>query len=326
MRFIEIARELERAQLGLDPNGQFHQRVPGQDPSSFPKAQVRIEPMGSVVRLHLPDGIWLSHDLETLKAWYPEVWPAPKRMGAAAVAWLLLLTLVAVIWLAVALLLPWLGDRIGRALPAELELKLQAAVLSSLPAQGFAASKLAPDRQQHYQALFAQVVDAAKADSAIKLSLHEHAMANALALPGGVVIFTDPMIALIRSDAEFIGVAAHEIGHVQERHVARQLGRQSSMALLWMVVSGELSAGLMSSLASDLIGNSYSREFEREADDFAHRTMIAMGHSPQALGELLQRLMESAGGEALPVALSTHPATAERVEAARQAAARATSP
>ena len=42
-------------------------------------------------------------------------------------------------------------------------------------------------------------------------------------MPGGVVVFTDPIFDLFQNDEEFLAVAAHEIGHVDQRHIVRSI-------------------------------------------------------------------------------------------------------
>ncbi len=44
--------------------------------------------------------------------------------------------------------------------------------------------------------------------------------ANAFALPGGVLFMTDALVALAEP-AAILGVLAHELGHVQQRHATR---------------------------------------------------------------------------------------------------------
>ena len=52
--------------------------------------------------------------------------------------------------------------------------------------------------------------------------------ANALALPSGIVIMTDDLVALAKSDDEIGAVMAHELGHVRGRHA--QLDVRSGQA------------------------------------------------------------------------------------------------
>ena len=49
---------------------------------------------------------------------------------------------------------------------------------------------------------------------------------NAFALPGGFIYMTRGIMVYMRSEAEFVGVLGHEIGHVTARHSVEQISRQ----------------------------------------------------------------------------------------------------
>jgi predicted Zn-dependent protease len=75
-----------------------------------------------------------------------------------------------------------------------------------------------------------------------------------------------------------------------------------------------------------LLQSGYSRDFEDEADSYAFQRLKAVGVSPRNLAEILERLEASRGkgtqggkpdqGERTFDYLSTHPATARRIERA----------
>jgi predicted Zn-dependent protease len=56
---------------------------------------------------------------------------------------------------------------------------------------------------------------------------------------------------------------------------------------------------------------SYSREAERNADDFAIKTMHALGRSPAPTGELLFRITGAQANSSIGI-LASHPLTEER--------------
>jgi Zn-dependent protease with chaperone function len=95
--------------------------------------------------------------------------------------------------------------------------------------------------------------------------------ANAFALPDGTVVFTDQMVRLAKNDDELLAVLAHEIGHVHHRHGMRSLVQSSMLAFLLMMMSGDVgaTAEIFLALPIFLTEMAYSRDFERESDDFA---------------------------------------------------------
>jgi Zn-dependent protease with chaperone function len=145
---------------------------------------------------------------------------------------------------------------------------------------------------------------------------------NAMALPSGAMIVTDALVELARDDREILGVLAHEAGHVDRRHGLRQILQGSAVALFLTWFVGDMHA-VAAAAPTALLQAKYSRDLEREADDFAgevlRRNGIATGH----LAAMLERLESAHGGKTGargPSALdylSTHPATAERLDRLR---------
>ena len=147
---------------------------------------------------------------------------------------------------------------------------------------------------------------------------------NAFALPGGHIVITTGLLKALRTPDELAAVFAHEWGHVQRRHVLRSIFRQASLQLLLAIVAGDQSA-LSGALrtAGELGSLSYSRGYEREADDEAMALLAAHGTPPTALAEALASIREASGEKGNTLGfLSTHPAPAERVQRIERTAAR----
>jgi Zn-dependent protease with chaperone function len=93
--------------------------------------------------------------------------------------------------------------------------------------------------------------------------------ANAFALPDGTVVFTDEIVHLAKNNDELVSVLAHEIGHVKYRHSLRSVIQGSVISFGVAMVTGDLSAAssLLAGLPVIMTNMSYSRNFEREADN-----------------------------------------------------------
>ena len=139
--------------------------------------------------------------------------------------------------------------------------------------------------------------------------------ANAFALPSGIVILTDQLVALAEDDAELQAIMAHEIGHVRNRHALRSLLQRSFATGLLIVVTGDVTAagGMLVTLPTMLLRAGYSREFELEADAVARDYLQRTGQPLTLYTGLLQRMSE-ASPSSTPGLLRTHPATPERIE------------
>jgi len=141
--------------------------------------------------------------------------------------------------------------------------------------------------------------------------------ANALTLPSGTVVVTDGLVALVRDDRELLAVLAHEAGHIARRHVMRML-LQRSVVTLWVAwYVGDLSS-IVAAAPTVVLEAKYSRDFEREADDFAAVVLRQNAIDTRYLADILERLESSRGENAASSRtfrdyLSSHPATAERL-------------
>ncbi|MEO0972743.1 MAG: M48 family metallopeptidase [Pseudomonadota bacterium] len=142
---------------------------------------------------------------------------------------------------------------------------------------------------------------------------------NALALPSGIVIITDELVALAENDDEILAVLAHEVGHVEHRHSLRGILQSAGITVLVGLLTGD-AAGMnviVESAPAAFANAAYSRRFETEADDFASRYMSEAGRDPGALGSLLMRLEAEIGAPDLGY-LSTHPPARDRAERATE--------
>src|SRR5215468_9856054 len=148
---------------------------------------------------------------------------------------------------------------------------------------------------------------------------------NAFAGPAGYIYVHTQTILAARNASELAGVIAHEIGHVQRRHIANNYNRQRNTqigyraAVLAAALLGGGAAATAASLGGGLAAtaylNSFGRDAEMEADSFAVDTMPRAGYDPNGLVTFFETLQREAGDHS--DFLSSHPATADRAEAAR---------
>lgn len=144
---------------------------------------------------------------------------------------------------------------------------------------------------------------------------------NALALPGGAIYVTDDLVELAPDDDAVIGVLAHELGHIEQRHLMRRLFSSAAVGAATAVLIGDVST-VLAALPALLIDLDYSREMEREADLYAVELLRANGISTGSVATLFERMQavhDKRGPQSdWPTYLSTHPATPERVELFRK--------
>jgi predicted Zn-dependent protease len=151
---------------------------------------------------------------------------------------------------------------------------------------------------------------------------------NAFALPAGYIYIHTEVLLQAENVSEVAGVVGHEIGHVVKRHVAQNYRRQQGVGVLYQL--GVLTAGLLGGgaaagvanlgggLAATAYLNSFGREAERESDSFAVQVLPRAGYDPHGLVSFFDTLRRQGGGGEPPAFLSSHPATAERIENTRR--------
>jgi Zn-dependent protease with chaperone function len=146
--------------------------------------------------------------------------------------------------------------------------------------------------------------------------------ANALALPSGVVVMTDGLVALATDVDDVVAVLAHEVGHLEGRHSMRAVVQSALVSGLIALVVGDVSA-LAAAAPAALLNARYSRDLEREADAYAVGALRAIGVRPTKLADMLERMeaehAKAAGDSPAGVFsyLSTHPTTDERLTTLR---------
>lgn len=206
--------------------------------------------------------------------------PAPRRPDPAQVARgehaELLRLLVAVSLIVVLCLL--VADRaavwLAPALPFSVEQRLaQTMKLDALAATMAGGGQPTPAQREIEAALQARAdricqVLALPADMPIKMHYVEGDTVNAFATLGGHVTVFRGLLVKLRYEEELDAVLAHEIGHVQHRHVVQHLSR-GVVAAAALGLIGVRSASVSKWLIGDaqqLQQLAYSRAAEREAD------------------------------------------------------------
>jgi predicted Zn-dependent protease len=159
---------------------------------------------------------------------------------------------------------------------------------------------------------------------------------NAFAIPGGFIGIHTGLCINADNESQLASVLSHEISHVTQRHISRQIGDQvpnsiqGGLVLLGAVLlsavtgSGEiLEAG--ASIVPSLLAQGqidFTREMEIEADAIGIKTMGLSGYDPYAMADFFNKL--STGDDPRYAAsvefLRTHPTSVNRASSAKKQA------
>lgn len=146
-------------------------------------------------------------------------------------------------------------------------------------------------------------------------------VANAMALPGGLIVVTQGLLEQVESENEFAFVLGHEIGHFRNRDHLRALGRGLVLSLLFAAVTGNDVAGL-GIKSTDVALRGFSRKQESKADEFGLALVQSEYGHINAAWRLFERWQGSDESTAHIVNyLSTHPHPGNRIARMREIAA-----
>ena len=237
-----------------------------------------------------------------------------------------LLAALVILWLGWRFVLPAAAGWLVPLIPLSVEQQLAAQTLSWLQGNTeLAPSRLPASRAATLQAQVARLQPAASRYRYQVLLRHAPDIGpNAFALPGGTIVVTDQLLAVVTQPDEILAILAHEAGHVEHRHGLRSAVESVGVLAALTLMTGDASS-LTLALPVALANASYSREHEREADRFAYTALQAQGLSPCLLGYGLQRIEVSLKQQHGDAAISSgswfasHPATTERSKPLGQA-------
>jgi predicted Zn-dependent protease len=150
-------------------------------------------------------------------------------------------------------------------------------------------------------------------DFSYRFVIFDHEMINAFSLPGGNILLSTGLIGFCESPEELASVMAHEMGHVEKRHVLSRLIKELGIEILTSAdpyVIGEVT-GMLTSAGFD-------RKQEEEADRFAAGLLERASIEPRTLATLFRRLDQESDNKLLEQfeMFSTHPSFRSRIREA----------
>ncbi|MGH9566421.1 MAG: M48 family metallopeptidase, partial [Candidatus Angelobacter sp.] len=144
---------------------------------------------------------------------------------------------------------------------------------------------------------------------------------NAFALPGGPMFVNVGAIQAADSEAELVGVMAHEMSHVYMQHSAKQAPKATTAQIIAGLAGAVLGGSTLGRLASMGIQfgagtmlMKYSRQDESQADSVGAIIMYKAGYNPKAMADFFTKL-EQKYGSGGPQFLSDHPNPGNRQQA-----------
>jgi beta-barrel assembly-enhancing protease len=147
-------------------------------------------------------------------------------------------------------------------------------------------------------------------------SVVEDKAVNAFATTGGYVYVTTELLKTADNEAQLASVIGHEMGHIQKRHLIKQI-RQATIARGLVAGALGLDRNVAASLGIELlVSRPNSRSDEFEADQVGLQNLRNANYAASAMPAFMQKLLRPGG---TPTFLSTHPAVPDRIRALNKA-------
>ncbi len=151
---------------------------------------------------------------------------------------------------------------------------------------------------------------------------------NAYAAPGGYIFVTTGALKLMRNEAQLAGVLAHELAHIDQKHIVKQLNLQSSDSSLTsgigQILGGAtLSAKIALERLNDLafkmlMEEGLSKKDEVDADQKSLEMLISTGYDLQSYLDYLLSLKPHLEQGQAKVLSKTHPTIDTRIKFLRE--------
>lgn len=141
---------------------------------------------------------------------------------------------------------------------------------------------------------------------------------NAFATLGGNIFVFTGLIDFVHSPEELALVLAHEIGHVEERHVVDKLVQHLGLSALFAIITGG-DPVLVSQISQLLMGAAFDRKKERAADEFAYDLALKCNLNPHRIAQFFIRTLDKKQAllKNLEILMS-HPHSTSRVQKAAE--------
>jgi len=145
---------------------------------------------------------------------------------------------------------------------------------------------------------------------------------TAVSLPGGYIFITSGALLNLKNEAELAGVLAHEVAHVDKRHLEREIRAQKNADFAKTEAASHVPVGAeLVNMAGTIVTRSLtmqvSRDKESEADKVGVEMSSKAGYDASGLRNFLQFLAgvpaSPESKQALGLWGSTHPPLSDRI-------------
>jgi hypothetical protein len=174
---------------------------------------------------------------------------------------------------------PFFSEKVAMMLPSSILLDADEMILKQLDGTGLSESKLSEKERL-------EITEYLQGHSDEQVSIEfrkgNRIGANAFALAGNKMIFTDELITSLKNKKLLLPIFFHELGHLKKRHLAATLTSTISVNVFSMMIIGDMTgiSESFSNIAFSLTSLKLSRVYEFDADRYSFQKLVDHGMEP----------------------------------------------
>lgn len=139
-------------------------------------------------------------------------------------------------------------------------------------------------------------------------------VANAYALPGGVICVTDRLLSTMTSEAQIVSILSHEMGHIERGHCFDAIKFELALKKIKSGTTGQLADIAINCF----LRHSFSKTQENDADEYGYDLLVLTQYDPMGCSEAFKQLQKqefkSRQSTIVSDYLDTHPPLPLRIE------------
>lgn len=171
-----------------------------------------------------------------------------------------------------------------------------------------------------------------RSDLQFRFAVLDTSEINAYAIPGGYIFLTRGAIELMENEAQLVGTIAHEIAHINQRHIVNKINLKGEsnafLASVGIAAGGGAASGakvvnrLLDEAADLLFEIGIEKRYETASDLEAVKIMVALNYDWKSYVDFLRKIDNETYRDQRSVISKTHPPLAERIEQMNEKASR----
>jgi len=181
------------------------------------------------------------------------------------------------------------------------------------------------DKLQQYVTLVGNTVAAYSSRPTLEwhFAVIDAPFVNAFSTPGGFIFITSGALKEITSEAQLAAVLGHEIAHVTQKHILKEIKRANTISAgvdmakessTGSFITDELGEKIGKIAYEKLFTTGLSRRDEEESDTIGTELAALAGYKGYEFLTFLEKLKKLEGSKEMSILTATHPKPSDRIK------------